>query len=215
MKQTIRCPITLLLTWAFGVSALAQTTPDFATFQRLDKNGDGKITRDEAPNAESFAAADASNDGYVTPDEFRRYLARRQRPETNDPTPVAPSGDALPPSADGLPALKQLPDSDAVRDAAGTGQLFECVHVPGVTDIRAGMNGLAIVQVGDRDDAQQPVGAPARAVAFDTEAISEILPLAIHQQLSLGYHQRRERRCIIVDQEIEPAHFEVIVLLEH
>ena len=147
MNQTIRCSITLLLAWAFGVSALAQTTSGVATFQRLDKNGDGKITRDEAPNAESFATADADKDGAVTPDEFRRYLARRQRPETNDPAPVAPSGDALPPSADGRPMLKQLRDCDAVRDAAGTGQLFECVHVPGITDVRAGMNGFAIVDL--------------------------------------------------------------------
>lgn len=31
-----------------------------------------------------------------------------------------------------------------MRDAAGTGQLFECVHVPGLTDVRAGMNGFAV-----------------------------------------------------------------------
>jgi hypothetical protein len=43
--------------------------------------------------------------------------------------------------------LKTLPDSDAVRDAAGTGQLFECVHVPGITDYQAGMNGFAIVDL--------------------------------------------------------------------
>ena len=32
------------------------------------------------------------------------------------------------------------PDSGTVRDAAGTGQLFECVHMPGITDVREGMN---------------------------------------------------------------------------
>jgi len=38
---------------------------------------------------------------------------------------------------------KPLPDSDAVRDAAGTSQIFESVHVPGLTDFREGTNGVA------------------------------------------------------------------------
>ncbi|MGQ9576183.1 MAG: hypothetical protein ACUVUC_12775, partial [Thermoguttaceae bacterium] len=113
----------------------------------MDKNNDGKLSRDEAPNAKSFAAADVDNDGSVTFDEVRRYLATRRQAEPNLPTPVAPPEDALPPSADGTPALKQLPDSDAVRDAAGTGQLFECVHVPGFTDVHKGMNGFAIADL--------------------------------------------------------------------
>lgn len=45
---------------------------------------------------------------------------------------------SAPPPVEGKPALKTL--SDAVRDAACTGQLFECVHVPGITDVREGMN---------------------------------------------------------------------------
>jgi hypothetical protein len=137
----------LLFTLLIASQALAQTTPGAAVFQRLDKNHDGRITRDEAPNAESFLAADADKDGSVTPEELRRYLAARQQPKTNKPTSVTPSIDAVPPSADGTPALKQLPDSDAVRDAAGRGQLFECVHVPGFTDVRKGMNGLAIADL--------------------------------------------------------------------
>ena len=40
--------------------------------------------------------------------------------------------------------LKALPDSDATRDAAGTGQMFEAIHVPGFTDFREGLNGFAL-----------------------------------------------------------------------
>jgi hypothetical protein len=63
------------LTLAFSVlavapAALAQAMPP--AFQRLDKNGDGMLTRHAAPNSESFAAADADKDGAVTPKKFVR-----------------------------------------------------------------------------------------------------------------------------------------------
>jgi hypothetical protein len=45
---------------------------------------------------------------------------------------------------------KALPDSDAVRDAAGTGQRFESIHAPGITDVRAGLNSFAVADL-DRD----------------------------------------------------------------
>jgi hypothetical protein len=44
-------------------------------------------------------------------------------------------------------SFKQLSPTDAVTDAAGTGQLFECIHVPGVTNIVEGLNGFAIADV--------------------------------------------------------------------
>ena len=45
------------------------------------------------------------------------------------------------------PPLKKMPDGDPARDAAGRGQLFESICVPGFTDIQEGMNGLAIVDL--------------------------------------------------------------------
>ncbi|MBM4156159.1 MAG: hypothetical protein FJ221_14210 [Lentisphaerae bacterium] len=58
--------------------------------------------------------------------------------------PLKPSV-APPPAADNAPGrLKTLPDSDATRDAAGTGQMFEAIHVPGFTDFREGLNGFAL-----------------------------------------------------------------------
>lgn len=128
------------------VPASAQDSPGTAAFKRLDKNGDGKLTRDEAPSPDRFAAADADKDGAVTPEEFRRYLAARQRPQSANPTPAPSTESSMPTPApvDGKPVLKTLPYSDAVRDAAGRGQLFECVHLPGLTDVRAGMNGFTV-----------------------------------------------------------------------
>ncbi|NWG46839.1 MAG: hypothetical protein HXY25_09875 [Alphaproteobacteria bacterium] len=38
-------------------------------------------------------------------------------------------------------SLKELPDSAASRDAAGTGQMFEAVHAPPFTNVREGLNG--------------------------------------------------------------------------
>ena len=138
--------VLLLLLASTGFVA-ARDEPGSTAFQRLDKNGDGKITRDEAPSADSFAAADANRDGGVTPDELIRYLTARRQPPGSAPSPAPEALAATPVPVDGKPASKSLPDSDPVRDAAGTGQLFECVHVPGLTDIRKGVNGFAFADL--------------------------------------------------------------------
>ncbi|MCL4201636.1 MAG: VCBS repeat-containing protein [Pirellulaceae bacterium] len=135
------------------LTVLAQESPRLAAggsldelFKRLDHNADGKLTRDEVSDAAAFAAADADQDGSVTSDEFRRYVASRQRPQPT-PAPATAKPAPAPPPVNGRPVLKQLPESDAVRDAAGVGQLFECVHVPGITDVREGMNGFALADL--------------------------------------------------------------------
>ena len=43
--------------------------------------------------------------------------------------------------------LKTLRPSDAVSDASGTGQLFENIHVPGITDNVEGTNGFALADL--------------------------------------------------------------------
>ena len=45
-------------------------------FQRLDNNGDGVITRDEAPGDTAFNRADADGDGRITHAEFSRLSSR-------------------------------------------------------------------------------------------------------------------------------------------
>jgi hypothetical protein len=47
----------------------------------------------------------------------------------------------------GGPRLKIMPPGDASADAAGRGQLFESLHLPGFTDIQEGTNGLAVADL--------------------------------------------------------------------
>lgn len=113
-----------LLLSALTTSSWAQTTAPSA-FQRLDKNNDGQITRDEAPGPDGFAAADADKNGAVTPEEFRRYLANRSKSAT--PAPAAPT------------------QPTPVRAAPNA--LFEIVDAPGFTDVKGEINGLALADL--------------------------------------------------------------------
>ena len=115
-------------------------------FERLDRNRDGRLSPEEAQRPRIFQAADTDTDGFVTLEELQAYYAAEGRTPRQAATPTVPAP-AAPPPVDGRPMLKSLPDSDAVRDASGTGQLFECVHVPGITDVREGMNGFAIADL--------------------------------------------------------------------
>ncbi len=74
--------LAILLICSSGILVQAQESSGAAAFKRLDKNRDGKLTRDEVPTAESFNAADADKNDAVTPDEFRRHIWRRR----NQPT---------------------------------------------------------------------------------------------------------------------------------
>jgi poly(3-hydroxybutyrate) depolymerase len=58
--------------------------------------------------------------------------------------PLKPSAPTVPATDNAPGKLKALPDSDATRDAAGTGQMFEAIDVPGFTDFREGLNGFAL-----------------------------------------------------------------------
>ena len=119
------------------------------TFRRLDANGDGTLTGDESPDSELFRAVDANQDGVVTRPEFQRYIASLgKRNLASQPRPrEVPPAVIIEPERPGEPPLKKLPDSDAVRDAAGRGQLFESIHVSGFTDLRQGCNGFAIADL--------------------------------------------------------------------
>jgi thiol-disulfide isomerase/thioredoxin len=61
-------------------TSLTQAVRDGALmFNVLDKNHDGKITRDEAPSPASFRQADVDADGSVTREELKNYLQRNRR----------------------------------------------------------------------------------------------------------------------------------------
>lgn len=123
MTPRLHHSITVLLLAFCCCQAHAQA-PGTAAFQRLDKNSDGKLTRDEAPNPESFTAADADKDGIVNLEEFRHYLANRDKPSPTTPTKPAPAGAA------------RLPVSE--------NSLFEIVDAPGFSDVKGEINGLAL-----------------------------------------------------------------------
>lgn len=67
-------------------------------FQRLDKDGDGKLSKDEVPDRmrERFPRLDKNDDGFLTPDELRDALPGR--PGNNDgpgdkPRPKRPAAE--------------------------------------------------------------------------------------------------------------------------
>lgn len=140
-------PILLIVLFGASIATAQQASRTSSLFERLDANGDGKLTPDEATNRNAFRAGDANRDGTVTQEEFRAYMRRRQVAEANKKESVTPPDPIPAPERPGEPPLKKLSDSDAVRDAAGRGQLFECCHVDGLTNIREGMNGFAIADL--------------------------------------------------------------------
>jgi hypothetical protein len=110
------------------VQTYAQTTAP-PLFQRLDKNADGKLTAAETTDAAAFKEADANADGFVTPEELQAMLAHRAAAKKKAPTKAAPPSVPAPE----IPVLK--------------GGLFERVHVPGFSDLRDGMNGVALADL--------------------------------------------------------------------
>src|SRR2546428_14154359 len=100
------------------MSTLASAEPPLETrFKELDKNGDGKITREEAPQLfDWLRAADTNGDGALTLDEIRDYLRQRGisklQPGSATPAPSAPAsatGGALPQDPQAGPAGPPLP----------------------------------------------------------------------------------------------------------
>ncbi len=98
---------TLLTTLALAAiySALGQV-PGGGVFQRFDKNGDGKVTKDELPNADTFARFDVNKDGAITLEEYDQVAGGMKPKPDAPPVPVKP-GET--PPATPTPATAQAP----------------------------------------------------------------------------------------------------------
>jgi Ca2+-binding EF-hand superfamily protein/mono/diheme cytochrome c family protein len=62
-------------------------------WQRLDKNKDGKLTRDEVPQAAVFARFDLNNDGIITLEEGRQVVEKALKPKRDAGTSASTSND--------------------------------------------------------------------------------------------------------------------------
>ncbi len=109
------------LTLCTLISGMAQQQNSQApaeVVRRFDKNGDGKLTREELPEQmrPTFDRVDANKDGFVTPEEEAAFRTRnRAAQELRKKQPVAP-GAQVP---DSMQAIRDIPyaDNDNRRQA--------------------------------------------------------------------------------------------------
>nr|MDQ3623602.1 EF-hand domain-containing protein [Verrucomicrobiota bacterium] len=90
MKTSIFTFISLLAVIAALAAAPAQRGKARGVFERVDKNGDGKVTPDELPNAETFARFDLNKDGVISLDEDRQVLGGAAPSTATPETPGDP-----------------------------------------------------------------------------------------------------------------------------
>lgn len=118
MKTTTLCLVAL----AIASPVRAQTSvPD--RFNQLDRNGDGRLTREEARQIPLFDQWDANKDGGATLEEVTAYYLRRRaaRGSTGSP-PEMPQTEAKPvPASPTSPAgLEFVPDAPFVGEINGS-----------------------------------------------------------------------------------------------
>jgi hypothetical protein len=123
-RETMKTTVTII-----GLSALltcltlaAQETPRPAggglgeRFKQLERNGDGKVSREEGGSLQFFDAADKNKDGLLTLEEVLAYFAaRRTTQPTNPPATTTPSP---PVAASAATIAGQCPKQTIVNSAA-------------------------------------------------------------------------------------------------
>jgi len=173
-----------------------------------------------------FDRLDANQDGCLTLEEVRGILSRRQGPDAGSSKPNATAGqqpqsllerirsqygdieprphkEEIAEQRPGEPPLKKMPDGDPARDAAGRGQMFESIVVPGFTSIQEGMNGLAIVDL-NNDGLLDIVAtySPPRGTGARWGA-GERLRVFLNE----GGFRFREHKITILDSKVSPDAF--------
>ncbi len=96
MKTTIRLIALSTLITCLTLSA-QETQPARGgglaeRFKQLDRNGDGKVSREEGGSLPFFDAADKNKDGFLTKEEGQAYLAARRTARPATPEQPAASG---------------------------------------------------------------------------------------------------------------------------
>ncbi len=92
-------------------------------FQRFDKNGDGKVARDEFPGGDAaFQGMDKNGDGFLTTDEVEAMAGKKPGKGGEPGKPGQPGQPGAPTTPDGMP----MPGGDGVAHPppGGFGGLF-------------------------------------------------------------------------------------------
>lgn len=120
---------TLLRLLASTIPLAAQTSGG-DRFQQLDKNGDGKITREESDNARWFDAVDKNQDGVVIREDFRATAPEKKRPA--QPAPQSPKPAPIP--------LGDIPRNNSAATPLAR-LAFTQDYVPGTRDAQGNFMG--------------------------------------------------------------------------
>jgi catechol 2,3-dioxygenase-like lactoylglutathione lyase family enzyme len=101
-------------------AAVAGAGASDALFKRLDKNGDGKLSAQELPNAERFKKLDANADGFISPEELKAGFAADY------------GGGATPVTKPSAPSNPNAPEANLPKDRPFLGLHFDMEYFAAV-----------------------------------------------------------------------------------